>query len=234
MEQMGERLKRLRTSLGLTQEELGNRIGLKRAAINKYEKGNVENMKRSTIEKLSSIFNVTPAYLMALDENEPDILSIYNKLHHSRQAYVYDVAKAQLNEQSNIVELPKKKMHGGRSTAAGAPIDGDYQDSQHEMVVIRNEVPRGADEVVTIAGDSMEPLLKKGSQAFLHYQPVPDTDGQVVIVRIKDVGVTCKKIYREDGKIRLKSINDKYEDMVYPAQDVDVIGKIMLEEKKKS
>src|SRR5699024_8677733 len=32
-------------------------------------KGNVENMKRSVIEKMSSVFEVSPSYLMALDES---------------------------------------------------------------------------------------------------------------------------------------------------------------------
>lgn len=132
---------------------------------------------------------------------------------------------------SNLLSEQNGYMRSGRSSAAGAPIDGDYQDSQQEIVV-RNEVPRGADEVITIAGDSMEPLLMKGSQVFVHYQPVPDDDGQIVIVSIKDVGVTCKKIYREDGKIRLKSINDKYDDMVFPAQDVRVIGKVITQKNK--
>ncbi|WP_162261168.1 S24 family peptidase, partial [Liquorilactobacillus mali] len=88
------------------------------------------------------------------------------------------------------------------------------------------------DEVVTIAGDSMEPLLKQGSQAFVHYQPTPDTDGQIVIVSIKGDGVACKMIYREDGKIRLASINEKYEDMVFPAEDVRIIGKVIISQKK--
>ncbi|MFT8836758.1 LexA family protein [Liquorilactobacillus satsumensis] len=55
----------------------------------------------------------------------------------------------------------------------------------------------------------------------------------ILTFRIKDVGVTCKRIYREDEKIRLKSINNKYEDMVYPAEDIHIIGKVILEEKKK-
>lgn len=38
METMGDRIRRLRLSKGLTQEELGKRVGLQRAAINKYEK----------------------------------------------------------------------------------------------------------------------------------------------------------------------------------------------------
>lgn len=130
----------------------------------------------------------------------------------------------------DISEMSKKYIVNNRCTAAGTPIDGDYEDAQQEIVV-RNEVPRGADEVVTIAGDSMQPLLMRGSQAFVHYQPVPDYDGQIVIVSIKDIGVTCKKIYREDGKIRLKSINEKYSDMIYPAQDVRVIGKVITQKK---
>ena len=127
--------------------------------------------------------------------------------------------------------MSKKYIVKNRCTAAGTPIDGDYEDAQQEIIV-RNEVPRGADEVVTIAGDSMEPLLKQGSQAFVHYQPTPDTDGQIVIVSIKGDGVTCKRIYREDGKIRLKSINEKYEDMVFPAEDIRIIGKVIISQKK--
>lgn len=65
---MGERIKQLRLEKGLTQEELGKYIGVKKAAIMKYEKGNVQNMKRATIEILSKLFNVTPSYLMCLDE----------------------------------------------------------------------------------------------------------------------------------------------------------------------
>ncbi len=53
IETMGERIKRLRLEKNLTQEELASKFGLKRAAINKYEKGNVENMKRSVIEDMS-------------------------------------------------------------------------------------------------------------------------------------------------------------------------------------
>lgn len=69
METMGDRIKRLRFENNWTQEELGNRVGLKRAAINKYEKGNVENMRRSVVGKMSSVFGVSPSYLMALDDS---------------------------------------------------------------------------------------------------------------------------------------------------------------------
>ncbi|ADY54677.1 phage repressor like transcriptional regulator, XRE family [Syntrophobotulus glycolicus DSM 8271] len=71
----GDLIKQLRLKKGLTQEELGNLIGVKRAAVNKWETGSVENLKRSTIEKLSAIFGVSPIQLLGLTEAEPrDVL----------------------------------------------------------------------------------------------------------------------------------------------------------------
>lgn len=68
--EMGERIRLLRREHGLTQEELGKAVGLQRAAINKYEKGRVENMKRSTIMKLAEVLHTTPSYLMGYEEDE--------------------------------------------------------------------------------------------------------------------------------------------------------------------
>ena len=48
----GERIKYLRTINNMSQEELGKRVGVQRAAINKYEKGTVENIPIATIEKI--------------------------------------------------------------------------------------------------------------------------------------------------------------------------------------
>ncbi len=69
---MGERLKELRLKNGLTQEEVGKIIGVQKAAIQKYEKGEIKNMKRLYVEKLSKFYNVPPAYIMGIDEEEKD------------------------------------------------------------------------------------------------------------------------------------------------------------------
>lgn len=68
----GEKIKELRELYGMTQEELAEKLGLKKAAVNKYETGRVVNLKRSTIEKLCEIFNITPQELMGMDE-DPNI-----------------------------------------------------------------------------------------------------------------------------------------------------------------
>ena len=70
----GDIIKKLRLQNNLTQEELGEIIGVKKSAIAKYESGRVENLKRSSIEKLANYFDVSPAYLLGMDtENDQDI-----------------------------------------------------------------------------------------------------------------------------------------------------------------
>lgn len=55
---IGAYIKKLRTENGYSQEELGRRLGVQRAAVQKWECGTVKNLKRDTIKKLSEIFNV--------------------------------------------------------------------------------------------------------------------------------------------------------------------------------
>ncbi len=66
---MAERIKERRTAMGLTQEELGEKLGLQKSAIAKYENGRVENIKRSIILDMAKALNCSPSYLMGW---EPD------------------------------------------------------------------------------------------------------------------------------------------------------------------
>jgi transcriptional regulator with XRE-family HTH domain len=61
----------LRNKAGLSQEELGAKIGVKKAAIHKYETGLVVNLKRSILAKLAEALDSTPAYLLGLDDKNP-------------------------------------------------------------------------------------------------------------------------------------------------------------------
>lgn len=59
-------IKYYRKKLGLTQEELGNYVGVQKSAIAKYENGRIENLKRTTIEKLSELFGILPSELLGI------------------------------------------------------------------------------------------------------------------------------------------------------------------------
>lgn len=72
---IGERIKYLRQLADMSQEELGKRVGVQRAAINKYEKGSVTNIPISTIEKIAVVFNVSPNYIVGWDESESNPLA---------------------------------------------------------------------------------------------------------------------------------------------------------------
>ena len=71
----GARIRELRILYGMSQEELGRRVGVQRAAINKYEKGSVENIPLRTVEKIARVFNVSPTYVMGWDDQSCDPLA---------------------------------------------------------------------------------------------------------------------------------------------------------------
>lgn len=76
---IGTRIKELRTLAGLSQEELGRRVGVQRAAINKYEKGTVTNIPIQTIEQMALIFDVSPTYIVGWN-NEGNDLAVETKI----------------------------------------------------------------------------------------------------------------------------------------------------------
>lgn len=65
---IGKRIEELRNSRKMSQEELGSVIGVKRAAINKYERGTVTNIPKDKVEALADFFGVTPSYLYGWDD----------------------------------------------------------------------------------------------------------------------------------------------------------------------
>lgn len=70
----GEMLKFLRQQKGVTQEEVGEVLGVQKSAIQKYENGSVVNLKLDAIRKLCLFFQVPPGilifpeYIFSLDE----------------------------------------------------------------------------------------------------------------------------------------------------------------------
>ena len=66
--EMGDRIRSQRKLVGLTQDELAEKLGLKKSAIAKYENGRVENIKRSVIQEMARILECTPSYLMGFDD----------------------------------------------------------------------------------------------------------------------------------------------------------------------
>ena len=61
---MREELKRRRSELGLTLEDVAKVVGVTRQTVQKYESGVVTNIPSDRIELLARVLRTTPAFLM--------------------------------------------------------------------------------------------------------------------------------------------------------------------------
>ncbi len=77
---MNERIRYLRESIDMTQEELGEALGVQKSAVAKYESGRVENIKRSTIKRMAELFGVSPCYLLGFDDDTEAVQAIADQV----------------------------------------------------------------------------------------------------------------------------------------------------------
>jgi len=64
---IGERIKSLRENRNLTQEQVGDFLGVNKATVQRYECGIID-IKRTTAIKLAEILGTTPSYIMGWED----------------------------------------------------------------------------------------------------------------------------------------------------------------------
>lgn len=74
-----DKIKQRREELNLTLQEVADKVGVTAPTIQRYESGEIKNVRRDKIDKLSKALDVTPSYLMGWEdeppaETEPEIL----------------------------------------------------------------------------------------------------------------------------------------------------------------
>lgn len=106
----GTRIKELRTLAEMSQEELGRRVGVQRAAINKYEKGTVENIPLHTIEKIAKIFDVSPTYIVGWNGDEGNPLAVEVKVIQGVKRFYGKDSVDVLETYTNLDDNGKKRV----------------------------------------------------------------------------------------------------------------------------
>ncbi|PEM33436.1 helix-turn-helix domain-containing protein [Bacillus pseudomycoides] len=75
---IGEIIKKLRRERNITQEQLGNAIGVSKMAISYFEKGK-KAPGRETLEKIADYFNITTDYLLGRSD-DPELTEYESKV----------------------------------------------------------------------------------------------------------------------------------------------------------
>ena len=205
---MPERIKERRTSFGLTQEELAQKLGLQKSAIAKYENGRVKNIKRTTILKMSRILGCTPSYLMDIegDDNFPPY--------------------------PNIHPIGTRRFPVLSSVACGEPIL--MQDEQE--VYIDTEEDINADFVLIAKGNSMiGARINDGDIVFIRRQPTVE-NGEIAAVGIGD-SATLKRVfwYANKSLLVLRAENPDFPDMEFSGpelEDIRIFGRAVAFQSK--
>ena len=203
---IGERIKQLRISKGLTQEELGAKIGVKKQAIYKYEQGLVVNLKRDVIGKLSKALDVSPSYLMGFTDDD--------------------------SLPKNAFPIPHSHLVPVIGTiACGKPILAEQNIESYEPCP--NYI--NADFALHCKGDSMiNARINDGDTVFIRKQPEVE-NGEIAAVEILDgegydecCEATLKRFYHKGDKIMLSPENPKYDPFIFVGDEINnikVIGK---------
>ncbi|RXI55259.1 hypothetical protein DP122_04960 [Clostridium tetani] len=142
---MNEKIKSRREELGLTLQDIGDFIGVSKATVQRYESGEIKNLKLESIEKLAIILNVSPAYLMGWEESVTDndkedtkkttLLTNFNKLNDIGKDKVITYTKDLLD--SNKYSIEKDHL----MPIAAHDKEGNFskEDMEHDLNLMKDD-----------------------------------------------------------------------------------------------
>lgn len=194
---IGERIKQRRKSLGLSAEEVADKMGVSAATVYRYESSDILNMGIDKLELIAKALNTTPATLMGWEEKTSNIPQF-----------------------DNISPIKTKKFPLLGDIACGQPI---FADEEHESYIEAGADIK-ADFCLKCQGDSMiGARIMPGDIVFIRQQDMVD-NGEIAAVIIDD-SATLKRVYYypERGKLVLQAENPAYEPLVYIGDELNYI-----------
>ncbi len=206
---IGERIKERRKELGLSVDELAERLNKNRATIYRYESNEIEKLPTTVLEPLANALGVTPAYLMGWEktlEKSENLSELMEK---------YD----------NIKPIKLKRFPMLGEIACGEPVFAD-EDKEHFVMA---DMDIHADFCLTAKGDSMvNARIYEGDIVFIKEMPIVE-NGDIAAVIIDDEA-TLKRVYyyKEDNLLQLVAENPKYKPLVYQGEELNhirILGK---------
>lgn len=216
-----EKLKARRKELKLTQKEIADQLGISYQAYSAWERG-VKAPSKQKVRQLEQILSVPKGYF-----TEIEIVRLYNTLSSKGKDQVVAYARdlVQKEQSQKVMSISKKlyeyHVYEKMSAGIGASV---YDDRNYDTVYFDEELAH--DFASWVSGDSMEPKYHNGSVALIRETGF-DYDGAVYAV-VCNNQTYIKRVYREEGGLRLVSINPKYKDIfISYDEDPRVVGIIV-------
>ena len=187
---MKNRIREMRKRKGLTLLELANKLKVSESTVQRYESGNIVNLKYETIEALSNILDCDPTTLMGwTDPSKEEITA----------TIVGRMKSVKVSRVPILSEIPC-----GEPAMVYNSIDHD------DFVEIDSTLAETGEYYgLRARGDSMLPKIEEGDIMIVHYQQDVES-GQVAIVRINGEDATCKRVRKHHDGIELFGYNPSY------------------------
>lgn len=242
---IGNQIKVFRKSTGLTQDELAQKLNTTKQTISRYEKGDrkanqdmlfslcdifgvsIDDFFPSTIE--NSTTPTTSPDLLTQQINDklvqltPDNKKIVLRTSEELLKKQKNEEETKINEVSEVISLYQVDVVSETAAASGFNYGFGYDDTDRETIEVDEQPPRH-DIATKVSGDSMQPDYQDGDILYLVDKGLTTYNGDLAVIAYGDRSY-FKKIYTENGCLRLVSLNDKYEDIILdfpPAEDTHI------------
>lgn len=246
MQIIAENITHFRKQRGITQKELAKEVGISASTMTDYMKLR-SAPSFGVIQKLADYFGVrksdidttfkeestdslpdTPDFLTQQITDNVIQLSVENKKIVLRTSE--DLLKEQKNEEetkinevSEVISLYQVEVVSETAAACGFNYGFGYDDTDRETIEVDEQPPRH-DIATKVSGDSMQPDYQDGDILYLVDKGLTTYNGDLAVIAYGDRSY-FKKIYTENGRLRLVSLNDKYEDIILdfpPVEDTHI------------
>lgn len=190
---VGERIKELRTSLGISQVDFADKIGISKQLLYKYEANVITNIPSDKLEIIADALYTTPAYLMGWESNRKKgvEVKVYGKV-------AAGIPLEMIEDIIDTEEIPEKMARLGEHF--GLKIKGDSMEPRMvdgDVVIVRQQEDADTGDVViaTINGDSATcKKLKKFADGIAlistnpKYDPMYFSNKEVIEMPVRIIG----------------------------------------------
>lgn len=211
------KLRELRASQNLTQEQLANLLGVSKSSISMYENGKRQPNNLETLEMFADFFNVDIDTLVSSSE----MAIIRNNRFQSPILTTDTVTFPVIGE-----------IAAGYESIA-------VEDWTGETVEIPSSFLKGREYedylVLSVKGDSMYPHFMDGDKVLILRQTFANNNGDVCAVVYDDEMATLKKVVKANEYVELVPINPEYKPRRIDGEEIEhvhIIGipKLLIRE----